>query len=101
MKDDSRKVNVGDTFVSLDGNKKYICDAIINGASKIVCDNLEVINTNPREYLANYLDELYKDFLFEIWEDNNNELVPVRFVIAFDTEKKHVDLLIKKLKELL
>ena len=61
MKDDSRKINVGDTFISLDGNKEYICEAIMNGASKIVCDNLEIINTNPREYLANYLDDLYKD----------------------------------------
>ena len=71
MKDDSRKINIGDTFISLDDNPKYIKDAILNGASKIICKkgtyNVETINVdNPRLYLANYLDDLYKDKLNSI-----------------------------------
>ena len=49
----------------------------------------------------NILDELYKDFLFEIWENIEGDYLPIRFVISFDTEKKHIDLLIKRLGELL
>ena len=66
MKDDSRKVLVGDTFISLTGNIDYIEDAINNGATKIICKeglySVETITVdNPRLYLEKYLDDLYKD----------------------------------------
>ena len=66
MKDDSRKIEIGDTFISLTDNKNYINDAINRGASKIICKNdtysVNTINVdNPREYLAEYLDKLYRD----------------------------------------
>ncbi len=66
MKDDSRKVIEGDTFISLTDNEKYIEDAIKRGASKIVCKNgtynVNTINVdNPRLYLEKYLDDLYKE----------------------------------------
>lgn len=66
MKDDSRKINNGDTFISLTGNKEYIEDAIKKGASKVIVeDGLYEVDTlivkNTRDYLINYLDDLYKD----------------------------------------
>ena len=66
MKDDSRKINKGDIFISLTDNDEYIIDAINRGASKIICSKgkykVETINvSNPRKYLADYLDKLYKD----------------------------------------
>ena len=66
MKDDSRKIIEGDTFISLTDNEEYINDAINRGASKIICKNdtysVNTINVdNPREYLAEYLDKLYRD----------------------------------------
>ena len=70
MKDDSRKVIKGDTFISLTGNKKYIEEAIKNGASLIVSKNLTDIDTlivdNPHEYLENYLDNKYKEVFNKI-----------------------------------
>ncbi len=71
MKDDSRNINQGDIFISLTDNEEYILDAINRGASKIICrsGNYDVptINVpNPREYLANYLDNLYKDKFSDI-----------------------------------
>lgn len=65
MKDDSRKVLKGDTFISLTDNKNYIDEAIKNGVSKIVSrfdtDIDTIIVDDPHEYLENYLDDLYKD----------------------------------------
>ncbi len=71
MKDDSRNINQGDIFISLTDNEEYILDAINRGASKIICRNgnydVPTINVpNPREYLANYLDNLYKDKFSDI-----------------------------------
>lgn len=66
MKDDSRKVVKGDTFISLTDNEEYIKDAINRGASKIICKNgiynVNTINVDdPRLYLEKYLDDLYKE----------------------------------------
>ena len=71
MCDDSRNIMPGDTFISLNGNEEYIKEAISKGASKIICREgsyeVPTINVdNPHEYLANYLDELYKDTLNKI-----------------------------------
>lgn len=66
MKDDSRKIEVGDTYISLTNNEKYILDAIERGASKVIVESgLYSVDTlvvkNTREYLINYLDDKYKD----------------------------------------
>ncbi|MBR1376312.1 MAG: UDP-N-acetylmuramoyl-L-alanyl-D-glutamate--2,6-diaminopimelate ligase [Bacilli bacterium] len=71
MKDDSRKVSPGDTFISLTGKEEYIKDAINNGASKVIVENgLYSVDTlivnNTHEYLENYLDNIYKDKLSKI-----------------------------------
>lgn len=71
MKDDSRKIEVGDTFISLTNNEEYIKDAIKNGASKVIVESgLYEVDTlvvkNTREYLINYLDDKYKDKFSQI-----------------------------------
>ncbi len=69
LKDDSRKVKKGDTFIALkkvhDGHE-YIADAIKNGASKIIAErgNYEVetlIVKDTHEYLVDYLYDNYYD----------------------------------------
>lgn len=69
IKDDSRKVNVGDTFIALkktnDGHN-YIKDAIKNGASKVIVEKglyevETIIVKDTHEYLVNYLKDNYYD----------------------------------------
>ena len=36
MKDDSRKIEKGDTYISLTNNKEYIKEAIEKGAQKVI-----------------------------------------------------------------
>ena len=71
MKDDSRKVNIGDTFISLTNNEKYIEDAIENGAERIICksgkyDVETILVDDPRKYLSEYLDNKYYDKIEKI-----------------------------------
>src|SRR5574344_1225366 len=71
MKDDSRKVELGDTYISLTNNVDYINEAIKNGAKEVIVESgLYSVDTlivnNTREYLVNYLDNLYKDKLSKI-----------------------------------
>ena len=69
IKDDSRKVLKGDTFVALkkvNNGHDYILDAIKNGASKIIAEqgNYAVetlIVPDTHEYLVNYLYDNYYD----------------------------------------
>ena len=66
MKDDSRKVIEGDTFISLTNNEKYIKEAILNGASKVICESgLYSVDTlivkDTRKYLSEYLDNFYQE----------------------------------------
>ena len=66
MKDDSRKVIKGDTYISLTNNENYIKDAIEKGASRVICESgLYSVDTlivkDTRKYLTEYLDNLYKD----------------------------------------
>ncbi len=82
-----------------------------NDMAKYLTDELKKLNikfyseseTNQVfVYLKNnILDELYKDFLFEEWDKSINGYTSIRFVTSFDTEKKHIDLLIKRISELL
>lgn len=73
IKIDSRKVVSGDTFVAIRGNTvdghDYIEQAIINGATKIICEegsySVEtVVVEDTNEYLKNYLVDNYSK-LFE------------------------------------
>ena len=66
MKDDSRKVIKGDTYISLTNNENYIKEAIEKGASRVICESgLYSVDTlivkDTRKYLTEYLDNLYKD----------------------------------------
>lgn len=74
LKDDSRKVKKGDTFIAIRGitedGHKYIESAIKNGASKIICEHGSysvetIIVPDTRKYLENemkkYFDEVLKD----------------------------------------
>lgn len=69
LKDDSRKIKKGDTFIALkkvhDGHE-YINDAIKNGANKIIAErgNYEVdtlIVSDTHKYLVDYLYDNYYD----------------------------------------
>lgn len=70
IKDDSRKIKKGDTFIAIDNGKKYIDEAIKNGAVKIINDELTKIETkivnDSRQYLADYLKEKFKNKLNKI-----------------------------------
>jgi len=74
IKDDSRKIKKGDTFIALkkenDGHD-YIMDAIKNGASKVIAEkgsyDVETIIVNDtHEYLVNYLKENYYDSIKDL-----------------------------------
>lgn len=65
LKDDSRKVVKGDTFIALGNGKNFVMDAINNGATKVIVeeglynvDTLKVDNTH--DYLIKYLSDNYK-----------------------------------------
>lgn len=67
IKEDSRKINKGDTFIALrkqnDGHK-YVDQAIQNGASKVIVeeglyDVETIIVPDTHEYLVHYLKENY------------------------------------------
>ena len=69
IKDDSRKINKGDTFIALkkinDGHE-YVYDAIKNGASKVIVEGglypvETIVVSDTHEYLVNYLKENYYD----------------------------------------
>ena len=66
IKDDSRKIEKGDTFIALRGNTvdghNYIIDAIKNGASKIICEEGDYeVETLVVEDTKKYLDDYLKD----------------------------------------
>ena len=66
VKIDSRKVSVGDTFVSVRSDNKFVMDAIKNGASKVVVEsgkfNVETIVVDDvNKYIEDYLEENYYD----------------------------------------
>lgn len=65
LKDDSRKIIKGDTFVAIDKGHDYIKDAINNGAKKIInekeiFDVDTVLVNDSRQYTADYLKQKYK-----------------------------------------
>ena len=66
IKNDSRKVNKGDTFIAIKGINRdghdYIDDAIKNGATEIICEHGKgKIVKDTKKYLANYLKDNYKE----------------------------------------
>lgn len=71
IKDDSRKIKKGDTFIAIDNGVNYIDDAIKNGASKVINkDNIYDVETilvnDTRQYLADYLENKFKKDLNKI-----------------------------------
>ena len=75
IQSDSRKIKPGDTFVAVkcevnDGHK-YIENAIVSGASKIVAEHGNysvptIIVDDSRKYLNDYLKENYNKYLDEM-----------------------------------
>ena len=70
IKSDSRKIELGDTFIALDGVKhngsEYIMDAIQRGASRVICkegdyDVETVLVPDTHEYLIDYLQNLMEN----------------------------------------
>ena len=49
----------------------------------------------------NIIEELLKDFDFEIWSNINESQKAVRFVVSFKTQKFHIEALLQKIKQLL
>ena len=75
IKIDSRKVNVGDTFIALRGinndGHDYVLDAINNGATTVIVEEGEYsVNTivvkDTKEYLKEYLENNYYDEIKKI-----------------------------------
>ena len=75
IKINSKKVNKGDIFVAIKGQKydghDYIDEAINNGATKIICErgnySVETIHVhNTKEYLKNYLYNNYYNDIKDI-----------------------------------
>ena len=71
IKDDSRKIKKGDTFIAIDSGKNYIDDAIKKGASKIINEETiydvdTLIVNDTRQYLADYLEHKFKNELNKI-----------------------------------
>ena len=74
IKDDSRKINKGDTFIALkkinDGHD-YVLDAIKNGAKKVIVekglyDVETIIVEDTHKYLVKYLKHYYYDKIKDI-----------------------------------
>ena len=71
IKDDSRKIKKGDTFIAIDNGRNYIDDAIKKGAIKVINeDNIYDVETtlvnDTRQYLADYLENKFKKELNKI-----------------------------------
>ena len=71
LKDDSRKIKKGDTFIAIDNGRNYIEDAIKKGAKKIITEDKiysvdTVIVNDTREYLANIIEKKFKKKLNKI-----------------------------------
>ena len=71
LQNDSRKVNVGDTFIAVKGingdGHDYINDAISRGASKIICEHGSYQNSmivdDTNKYLREYIKNNYVDII--------------------------------------
>ena len=66
LKIDSRKIEKGDTFVSVRDDNKYVSEAIKNGASKVVVksgiyDVETLVVDDVNKYIEDYLEENYYD----------------------------------------
>ena len=69
IKDDSRKIKKGDTFIALKKNHdghEYVMDAIRNGASRVIVEKGSypvdtVIVSDTHKYLVEYLKNNYYD----------------------------------------
>lgn len=64
IKDDSRKIEVGDIFVDLSNNSKYVLDAIEKGAKKVIVSSGSyevetIVVPDTKDYLINHLKNNY------------------------------------------
>ena len=71
IKDDSRKIKKGDTFIALNKGHDYVQDAINNGASKVIVekglyDVETIVVPDTHEYLVNYLYDNYYDLIKDL-----------------------------------
>lgn len=70
LRKDSRKVEVGDTFVDTSSNKEYVYDAVNNGAVEIISnikyDDKTIIIDDPKRY--------YNDYIYNKFYDKINDL---------------------------
>ena len=66
IKDDSRKIEVGDIFVDLSNNSEYVLDAIEKGAKKVIVNSGSycvetIVVPDTKDYLIKYLKNNYYD----------------------------------------
>ena len=66
IKDDSRKIEVGDIFVDLSNNSEYVLDAIEKGAKKVIVNSGNycvetIVVPDTKDYLIKYLKNNYYD----------------------------------------
>ena len=71
LKIDSRKINKGDTFVSVRDDNKYVSEAIKNGATKVVVESgiydvETLVVDDVNKYIEDYLEENYYDEIKDI-----------------------------------
>ena len=71
IKDDSRKIKKGDTFIALNKGHDYVQEAINNGASKVIVekglyDVETIVVPDTHEYLVNYLYDNYYDLIKDL-----------------------------------
>ena len=64
IKDDSRKIAVGDIFVDLSNNSKYVLDTIEKGAKKVIVSSGSyevetIVVPDTKDYLINHLRNNY------------------------------------------
>lgn len=70
VRKDSRKIEVGDTFVDTSLNKEYVFDAVRNGASFIISkmkyDDKTIVVDDPEKYYKDYVYNKYYDIIKDI-----------------------------------
>ena len=66
LRDDSRLIQKGDTFIAIDKGSEYVEDAILRGATRVIVESGEygvetIVVPDTKEYLIEYLKENYYD----------------------------------------
>ncbi len=97
--------------VLMDGNLYYDIGKKENEAAAFISKELkelgfEFLSDSPTNQIfpivPNYiLDDLYNEFLYEIWQPINEEYTAIRFVTSFTTRPLHCKMLIECIKNLI